>query len=83
MKLTALLRVGLVACFLKLIVKEIEMAYIIEFQNQLSKAESFIINNYDILPRPQGVKFLRFEVKNALTEYGRNNFGIGSQFNTF
>lgn len=64
------------------IVHEIKLAYYIEFQDSLSDNERYIFNNFDVLPRPQGVEFLRFEEKNRITEFGRNQFGLGSQFNT-
>ena len=63
------------------IVHEIKLAYYIEFQDSISDTERYIFEKFDLLPRAHGVKFLRFEEKNKIHEFGRDQFGSGAQFN--
>lgn len=47
-----------------------DMTFSVSFGNELSSTVRFALNNYDILPRPQGVRFLGFIESPSLTQFG-------------
>lgn len=49
-----------------------DMSFSVSFGEQLSSVQVMILNNFDILPRPQGVKFLGFVDEANLTQFGGN-----------
>lgn len=53
---------------------ELELEYYIEFQSPISLQERYILENFDVLPRPLGVRFMRFEIKSEEVEFGRGQF---------
>lgn len=53
-----------------------DMSFSVSFGEQLSSLQIMILNNFDILPRPQGVKFLGYVDETNLTQFGGpNSFG--------
>lgn len=42
------------------VIDEQDMSFRLKFIGQMSPVERYVIDNYDIIPRPQGVKFLGF-----------------------
>lgn len=53
-----------------------DMSFSVSFGEELSSIQVMILNNFDILPRPQGVKFLGYVDETNLTQFGGvNSFG--------
>lgn len=53
-----------------------DMSFSVSFGEQLSSTQVMVLNNFDILPRPQGVKFLGYIDEINLTQFGGfNSFG--------
>lgn len=50
-----------------------DMSFSVSFGEQLSSLQVMILNNFDILPRPQGVEFLGYVDETNLTQFGGNN----------
>ncbi len=50
-----------------------DMSFSVSFGEELSSLQVMILNNFDILPRPQGVKFLGYVDETNLTQFGGNN----------
>jgi len=50
-----------------------DMSFSVSFGEELSSLQVMILNTFDILPRPQGVKFLGFVDETQLTQFGGNN----------
>ena len=50
-----------------------DMSFSVSFGEELSSIQVMILNNFDILPRPQGVKFLGYVDETNLTQFGGNN----------
>lgn len=49
-----------------------DMSFSVSFGEQLSSIQVMILNNFDVLPRPQGVKFLGYVDETNLTQFGGN-----------
>ena len=50
-----------------------DMSFSVSFGEKLSSVQVMILNNFDILPRPQGVRFLGYVDETNLTQFGGNN----------
>lgn len=50
-----------------------DMSFSVSFGEELSSIQVMILNNFDILPRPQGVEFLGYVDETNLTQFGGNN----------
>lgn len=50
-----------------------DMSFSVSFGEELSSLQVMILNNFDILPRPQGVEFLGYVDETNLTQFGGNN----------
>ena len=59
-----------------------DMTFSVSFGSQLNDAERLVFNLFDILPRPQGVKFLGYTEETAITQFG-GIFGWGDSRATF
>lgn len=55
-----------------------DMSFAVIF-GELTKVEKLVITNFNIVPKPQGVRFSGFEDKESVTEFGSAQFGR-SQF---
>ncbi len=55
-----------------------DMSFAVVF-GSLNKIEKLVITNFNIVPKPQGVRFAGFEDKGSVTEFGSAQFGR-SQF---
>lgn len=61
-----------------------DMTFSVSFGSELTDIERFVFNTFDIVPRPQGVKFLGYTEETAITQFGgsfswgdtRANFGL-------
>lgn len=61
-----------------------DMTFGISFGTALTDIERFVFNTFDIIPRPQGVKFLGYVDEESITQFGgsfswgdvRANFGL-------
>ena len=61
-----------------------DMSFSVSFGQELSSIQIMILNNFDILPRPQGVKFLGYVDETNLTQFGDGQWGDSrSQFGLF
>ena len=49
-----------------------DMSFSVSFGEELSSLQVMTLNTFDILPRPQGVKFLGFVDETNLTQFGGN-----------
>lgn len=47
-----------------------DMTFQVDFESDLSGSERFILRNFDIVPRPQGVEFLGFSEVPFVTQFG-------------
>lgn len=47
-----------------------DMTFSVAFASDLTDLERYMLNNFDIIPRPQGVKFLGFTETAALVQFG-------------
>lgn len=47
-----------------------DMSFSIEFNGALSPTQRFVLNTFDIVPRPQGVKFSGFTENPKVTQFG-------------
>ena len=54
-----------------------DMTFSVSFFSELDTITRFVLNTFDIVPRPQGVKFLGYTEEPALTQWG-GLFGWGS-----
>lgn len=61
-----------------------DMTFSVSFGTALTDIEKFVFNTFDIIPRPQGVKFLGYVDEESITQFGgtfgwgdnRANFGL-------
>ena len=61
-----------------------DMTFGVSFGTALTDIEKFVFNTFDIIPRPQGVKFLGYVDEESITQFGgkfswgdtRANFGL-------
>lgn len=53
-----------------------DMTFSVAFGEELDPVEKLILTNFDILPRPQGVKFAGYTEEATLTQFG-GRFGFG------
>lgn len=61
-----------------------DMSFSISFGQELSTIQIFILDTFDILPRPQGVKFLGYVDETNLTQFGEGQWGDSrSQFGLY
>ena len=61
-----------------------DMSFNVSFSQELSSIEIMILNNFDILPRPQGVKFAGYIADANLTQFGEGQWGDSrSQFGLY
>lgn len=54
-----------------------DMTFSVSFFSELDAITRFVLNTFDIVPRPQGVRFLGYTEEPALTQWG-GLFGWGS-----
>lgn len=54
-----------------------DMTFSVSFYSQLDDITRFVLNTFDIVPRPQGVRFLGYTEEPAITQFGG---GESSQF---
>tara|TARA_R110000787_G_scaffold143152_5_gene256794 strand:- start:52 stop:603 length:552 start_codon:yes stop_codon:yes gene_type:complete len=60
------------------------MSFSVSFGQELSTIQVFILDTFDILPRPQGVKFLGYVDETNLTQFGVGQWGDSrSQFGLY
>jgi hypothetical protein len=59
-----------------------DMTFSVSFGSELNSAERLVFDLFDILPRPQGVKFLGYTEETALTQFG-GSFEWGDSRATF
>lgn len=52
------------------------MAMSVSFGSELTDIERFVFNTFDVVPRPQGVRFLGYVEETAITQFG-GAFGFG------
>lgn len=61
-----------------------DMSFSVSFGQELSTIQIFILDTFDILPRPQGVKFLGYVDETNLTQFGEGQWGDSrSQFGLY
>lgn len=61
-----------------------DMTFSVSFGSELTDIERFVFDTFDIMPRPQGVRFLGYVVEESITQFGgsfswgdtRANFGL-------
>lgn len=53
-------------------ITEGDMSFGVNFGEILSPIDSFLINNFDVLPKPQGVRFLGYVEEPIVNRLGRN-----------
>ena len=61
-----------------------DMTFSVSFGDELNDVERFVFNTFDVVPRPQGVRFLGYVEETAITQFGgdksfgdtRANFGL-------
>jgi len=53
-----------------------DMTFSVSFGTALTDIEKFVFNTFDIIPRPQGVKFLGYVDEESITQFG-GSFGWG------
>lgn len=61
-----------------------DMTFSVSFGSELTDIERFVFNTFDVVPRPQGVRFLGYVEETAITQFGgafgwgdtRANFGF-------
>lgn len=61
-----------------------DMTFSVSFGEELTDTERFVFNTFDVVPRPQGVRFLGFVEETSITQFGgdksfgdtRANFGL-------
>lgn len=66
------------------IVDNEDMTFSVSFGEELNDTERFVFNTFDVVPRPQGVRFLGYVEETAITQFGgefswgdtRANFGL-------
>jgi hypothetical protein len=59
-----------------------DMTFSVSFGSELNSAERLVFNLFDILPRPQGVKFLGYTEETEITQFG-GGFEWGDSRATF
>lgn len=47
-----------------------DMTFSVSFGEELTDTERFVFNTFDVVPRPQGVRFLGFVEETAITQFG-------------
>lgn len=47
-----------------------DMTFSISFKSELTSDERFILDNFDVVPKPQGVEFTGYTEEFAITEFG-------------
>lgn len=52
-----------------------DMSFSVSFALPLTSTQILILNTFDILPRPQGVRFRGYTVEATLTQFGQAYFG--------
>lgn len=52
------------------------MTMSVSFGSELTDIERFVFNTFDVVPRPQGVRFLGYVEETAITQFG-GAFGFG------
>tara|TARA_R110000772_G_scaffold24212_10_gene64152 strand:- start:1143 stop:1766 length:624 start_codon:yes stop_codon:yes gene_type:complete len=61
-----------------------DMSFSVSFGQELSTMQIFMLDTFDILPRPQGVKFLGYVDETNLTQFGEGQWGDSrSQFGLY
>jgi len=61
-----------------------DMSFSVSFGQELSTIQVFILDTFDILPRPQGVEFLGYVDETNLTQFGEGQWGDSrSQFGLY
>lgn len=58
-----------------------DMTFSVEFSEALTELQRFMLTNFDIVPRPQGVKFRGFVEHGTVVQFGGAHFG-DAQFTT-
>lgn len=53
-----------------------DMTFSVSFGSELTDIERFVFNTFDVVPRPQGVRFLGYVEETAITQFG-GAFGFG------
>lgn len=59
-----------------------DMTFSISFGSELNDIERFVLNTFDIIPRPQGVRFVGYVEETAITQFG-GSFRWGDSRATF
>lgn len=59
-----------------------DMTFSVSFGSELNDIERFVFNTFDILPRPQGVRFIGYVEEASITQFG-GAFGWGDSRATF
>lgn len=59
-----------------------DMTFSVSFGAELNDTQRFVLNTFDILPKPQGVGFLGYTEETAITQFG-GSFGFGDTRATF
>ena len=59
-----------------------DMTFSVSFGAELNDTQRFVFNTFDILPRPQGVRFLGYTEETSITQFG-GQFGFGDTRATF
>jgi len=55
-----------------------DMTFSVSFESELNAVERLVFNTFDILPRPQGVRFLGYTEEPSITQFG-GQFGWGDE----
>jgi len=66
-----------------LIVDNEDMTFSIQFNFELTSIQLFVLDTYDIVPRPQGVQFLGYTDVPLLTQFGGANSQFGGEHSEF
>lgn len=59
-----------------------DMTFSVSFGSELTDIERLVFNTFDILPRPQGVRFIGYVEEASITQFG-GQFGWGDSRATF
>mgnify|MGYP000521868159 CR=1 FL=1 len=59
-----------------IIIDNEDMTFSVSFDTTLTEVQRFVLNTFDIIPRPQGVEFLGYVEEPGITEFG-GSFGWG------
>jgi hypothetical protein len=59
-----------------------DMSFSVSFGEELNDTSRFVIDNFDIIPRPQGVRFSGYTEEPSITQYG-GKYGWGSNISQY